>query len=372
MTLQKKIAFYAIMLSIPLLAVILSFSAYLGFKKLTFSYGYCGSYGQFDDELGWRLKPDASSCFSLKNQLAGVVYFDTKIFTNSGGFRDGAVGRPVPANAVMTIGDSWVFGYGVDHEQSFPSSLSQALGAPVINAGIPAYGSGSNLLLAARNAAQYRPSVVIYHTRGMHTRSLCSQAEAEATLVPCFTFDPKDNRVALIKPRPGAVAQAVSHNVYPGGSLTAGYDSLIRFMLFVRIPEVTREIMHRVLAPFGLGGRAEPAFDDKHIGAVLEFELREYRRLSEQHGFAFVLVDPVGTYGSAFAAVFGDRPPGAVYLGPADWQRGVSSKVRSLSESEAWVPMDGHYGPGQNRIVGEFLAGVLRERLPERVRARSN
>ena len=72
---SKKFVFYVIMVSIPVLALVLPVGGYLAYRKLTFSYDYCGSYGQFDAALGWRLKPDASSCLSLTNRLKGIVYF---------------------------------------------------------------------------------------------------------------------------------------------------------------------------------------------------------------------------------------------------------------------------------------------------------
>jgi hypothetical protein len=369
MTARRQLLFYVITFSVPLIVALVMFMAYLGVKKLTFSYGYCGSYGMLDDEVGWRLKPDATSCISLKNHLAGTTYFDTRIYTNNGGFRDAKVGGAVPAHALMTIGDSWTFGYGVDFEESFPYFLSQTLGAPLINAGIPAYGSGSNLLLAARNIEKHRPSVVIYHTRGMHTRSLCSQIQAESTLLPCFYFADRQQRVVLAKPKPGAVAEAAKHNVYPGGSLTAGYDSLLRFMLFVRIPEIASELRQRWTAVTGMGHPATPGFDDKNIPAVLQLELMEYRRLSEQYGFAFVLVDPVGTYRNAFVQVFGDGSR-AIYVGAPEWESQVAIPVRSLADKDAWVPMDGHYGREQNRIIGGYLARVLRERAPDQLKSK--
>jgi hypothetical protein len=92
------------------------------------------------------------------------------------------------------------------------------------------------------------------------------------------------------------------------------------------------------------------------------------QELSRQHGFALVLADPYEFYRSAFAAVFGTDAGRAVYLGQREWADNVESKLAGLTPDAAWVPMDGHYGRGQNRIVGEYLAGVIRERLPEQLR----
>lgn len=366
MSAGRKLVFYAMMLGMPLVAALLAIGGYYGMRKLALSHSYCGSYATFDDELGWRLKPNATSCMSLKNHLRGVVYFDTVVAINAGGFRDAKPGGEPPQRAVMAIGDSWTFGYGVNFEEAYPHFLSAALGVPAINAGVPGYGAGSNLLLLERNAARYRPAVVVYHTPGLHARSLCSAREAATTLVPCFHHTA--GGIALAVPKPGAVADAVQRNVYPGGSVTAGYASQLRFFLLVRIPEVAGEWGRKAAHLLGADATPEPGFDGAHTAAALEFELRRLQELSRQHGFALVLADPYEFYRSAFAAVFGTDAGRAVYLGQREWADNVESKLAGLTPDAAWVPMDGHYGRGQNRIVGEYLAGVIRERLPEQLR----
>ena len=84
---------------------------------------------------------------SLKNYITGKIYFDSNIYTNKMGFRDIKTNRDTPKGAIAVVGASVVFGYGVNYEETYPYLLSQKINFPVVNMGIPAYGSASSLLL---------------------------------------------------------------------------------------------------------------------------------------------------------------------------------------------------------------------------------
>lgn len=60
--------------------------------------------------------------------------------------------------------------------------------------------------------------------------------------------------------------------------------------------------------------------------------------------------------------MYGQFTNGFIYIGPREWRDNVEKKVTLLPEDQARVPMDGHYGRGQNRIIGDYLAAVLRDR----------
>jgi len=68
---------------IPLLAAI----GHYGYQKLNFSIDYGGSFGTFDDELGWTLKKNASSYIRGRSILTGETFFDSSVYTDDLGFR---------------------------------------------------------------------------------------------------------------------------------------------------------------------------------------------------------------------------------------------------------------------------------------------
>jgi hypothetical protein len=347
---RKKLIFSivtaALVVIVPLLVVI----GYFGFRKLTFSYDYCGSYGEFDSELGWRLKANASSCLSLKNKLSGKVFFDSKIYTDRMGFRASGRNQSTPAGAIVTIGDSWTFGYGVDYEQSYPYFLSSLSGVPVVNMGVPAYGSGNTLLLFRRNVHALRPKVVIYLSKGLWQRSLCSgQNAAMTTLVPCF-LTRADGTVELTSPRPGVVESAVRRHDYPGGSLTAGYDSFWTYLFIVK-PKELLGLTHKLAA--------DSAAPDV-LSAIFKYELNTYLQLAKDEHFKFVLVDPSNYYRPVAQGLERDD---FVYIGGSEqWQKNVEDKIARLAPERAYVPGDGHYGQDANRLIAGEIYRVLQAR----------
>lgn len=94
-----------------------------------------------DAELGVRLEPGASMRFQLRpNPL-------TTIHVNRAGYRGGE--WPSPAkDEVIVVGDSQVFGLGVEDDETFSARLAAASGRPVINAGVPTYGPAEYLAVA--------------------------------------------------------------------------------------------------------------------------------------------------------------------------------------------------------------------------------
>ncbi len=88
-----------------------------------------------DPELGVRLRPNASQRLALRN---GPV---TTLTTNALGFR-GSDWPPSAVDEMFVVGDSQVFGLGVEHDQTLAARLA-ALDEDhraVLNAGVPTYG----------------------------------------------------------------------------------------------------------------------------------------------------------------------------------------------------------------------------------------
>ena len=115
------------------------------------------SFIDHDPRLGWLLKPGASARHASED-------FDVSVAVNADGQREDRVYplERVPGKArVLCIGDSFTFGYGVEHEQSYCERLEQELeDTEVINMGVAGYGTDQQLLLLPRGLA-YRPDVVL-------------------------------------------------------------------------------------------------------------------------------------------------------------------------------------------------------------------
>lgn len=390
LTKQKKKFFYLLTVGLVIFIPLACFFGFFAFRKLTFSYDYCGSYGKLDEELGWKLKENASSCLSLNNFLTGETYFDSKIYTNNLGFRDIETNRDVPKGAITAIGDSWTFGYGINYEETFPYLLSQQIDFPVVNMGIPAYGSGSTLLLFERYVEQIHPPVVIYFTHGFWTRSLClSQTKPSDNLIPCFWWDDQNKQIELIKPPPGKVFEEAKKHSYPGGALTAGYNNWEYFLIIkplMMINSIKTSALNTIKSTWGLkqisptaakinratvqrklkhmrNEKYSPESDDAvafaQIDSVLKYTLRRYARLAKEYGFILLMVDNENFYKPYLEEAKRDFGVSIIHIGANEYEKEIEYPGSKLPPKLRNVPKDGHYAVGFNRLIAKKIARSL-------------
>lgn len=107
-----------------------------------------------DPELGVRLEPGATMRFQLrKNPL-------TTIHVNGRGYRGAE--WPAPGEGeVIVVGDSQVFGLGVEDDATFSAGLAARSGRTVINGGVPTYGPAEYLSVARELLAERKAKTVV-------------------------------------------------------------------------------------------------------------------------------------------------------------------------------------------------------------------
>ena len=119
---------------------------------------------QLDALVGWSLRPGAEGVETKE----GVAH----VRINSAGFRDREhdLGKPAGVYRIAMLGDSYVFGVGVEAADRVSDVLEQRLsGCPslagrkveVLNFGVAGYGPGQEMIVAERRALPYRPDVLV-------------------------------------------------------------------------------------------------------------------------------------------------------------------------------------------------------------------
>lgn len=345
------------MLAVPLAALPAAVLGYYTYKKLTAPAEMSGSYGVIDGELGWRLKPNATARHWMRDRVSGGTFFDAKIYTDNSGFRAAEPKGATPSGAIVAIGDSWTFGYAIDHEETFPAQLAQLLGRPVVNMGVPAYGSAQAVLLLERYVQELRPRLVIHLNLGLWQRSLChGAAPPRHILKPCFWRDPASREIRMVTPRPGYVDEMAAKNIFPGGWLTAGNMSWGYYLISRPVTKIKQLLTSAGLLP----GHQSDYDDDPMLGrAAIRYTLRRLGDLARSYDFRLVIVDPPGDYDEAcreLVPLLADR----LSCFPAGrWRRDVSEPASRLPEHERKVPGDGHFARGMNGLIAQSLARYL-------------
>ncbi|MDP3500033.1 MAG: hypothetical protein Q8S33_06865 [Myxococcales bacterium] len=108
-----------------------------------------------DASLGVKLAPNAQMKLKLGTNPT------TTIHTNALGFRGSDWASPAPTD-VLVVGDSQVFGLGVEDGETFSAQLAAIRKVNVLNAGVPTYGPGEYTALVERLVAERKPKHVVY------------------------------------------------------------------------------------------------------------------------------------------------------------------------------------------------------------------
>jgi lysophospholipase L1-like esterase len=116
---------------------------------------------EFDRDLGVVLRPGVNVRVKLP-RLGRTIRVTTVSHGQSVGFRDHAF-RGGPRVAIL--GDSYVFGYGVDQDETFPAQLERKLrssgrAVDVLNAGVPGYGARLERILLEKDVLPLHPALV--------------------------------------------------------------------------------------------------------------------------------------------------------------------------------------------------------------------
>lgn len=353
----RKFLFYVIMLAITVMLPIAAVLGYYSYRKLTAPAQVSGPYGEIDGELGWKLKPNATSRYWMEDKITGETIFDSRVYTNAQGFRDAMVGGSAPTGAIVAIGDSWTFGYAVNYDQSFPGQLERVLGAPVVNMAVPAYGSAQVILLLERYVSELEPRVVVHLNLGLWNRSLChGETRPDHILKPCFWWNPATRAIDLIAPRSGYVERLAAKGVYPGGWLTAGNSTWSYYLISRPIAKARQLLTAAGLMP---GHRSEYDTDPVLAPKAITYTLRRMGDLARQHGFAFVLADPPGDYARAYSELAAGYENSLYYFSRERWRDEIGAPASRLPAHDRRVPQDGHFGPGMNRLIAEALSQYL-------------
>jgi hypothetical protein len=122
-------------------------------EMLRFDADERGAIYQYDAELGWTGQPNTTKPFVRNSQHTATH--------NSMGLRDAEIsgdGRP----RILVLGDSFVWGFGVDVDDRFTNRLQAELANyRIVNAGVSGYGTDQEYLLMKRLWGRIQPAFVI-------------------------------------------------------------------------------------------------------------------------------------------------------------------------------------------------------------------
>ncbi len=112
---------------------------------------------EYDDKLGWDIKPN---CEAMLNEEE----FHTIIKTNNFGMRESEnFELENEKYRIAFVGDSFVWGYGVNEEERFTNIVQKRLGEEyeVMNFGVPGFSTDQYLLKIKEDVLKFNPDMII-------------------------------------------------------------------------------------------------------------------------------------------------------------------------------------------------------------------
>ena len=136
--------------------------------------------GKFDSELGWGYKENTSY------ELGGVKYAFGENGQRVGMASNGVITGQT--QNILVIGDSILFGHGIEASDTFSEKLQGRLGNKyhVMNFSVQGYGTDQIFLLMARLIPVYKPKVIITNYISDHDKRNVNQDRRY--MFPCMKF----------------------------------------------------------------------------------------------------------------------------------------------------------------------------------------
>ncbi len=100
----------------------------------------------YDPQLGWRMKP---------------LYEAEGVLHDEYGFRTVPEESAQTTRSFLFVGDSFTYGLGVSHTETFAARIGRKYNVRAINAGVNAYGADQSLLMLEKEGPGLSPSYVV-------------------------------------------------------------------------------------------------------------------------------------------------------------------------------------------------------------------
>lgn len=321
-----------------------------------------------DPELGRRLKPGMTGRIRVLNT------FDTEVRINSAGLRSSREIHPFPALGrprVLFLGDSFVFGWGVEEDQTLPAQLESALKAQgvtseVINAGVYAFDTG-HYVLWNRRLMSYGPTVTIV--------GFCLENDLYLSApAPAAVEAPVVHAAPASKPAPtlSSAYHWIKENVLIRSHLLA----LVRDQLYIRFPDIRKYL-------FALGVNEKRQIFLKEYPADLGAQVLRVRdnlrtlrdEVRAEGGHLLIVAIPMreqvysGEQIDRFPG-FDSQRPGQVLADLCDELDillvdllPVFKRLKGSSAERFYYETDPHFTPHGNRVAAEALVDTVRRYL---------
>jgi lysophospholipase L1-like esterase len=236
-------------------------------------------FWHYDDLLGWKHLPTEEGRFSLAD-------VDVEVTINGQGLRDRSYSYQPPEGVfrIVVLGDSFVWGFGVEQDEIFTEIMEQSQNnLEVINLGISGYSTDQEYLLLKQEGLKYNPQLILL--------MVFENDVADNTLSVNYHIYPKPrfsivNGELVLTHRPSPKVSLFRRAHYFLRTHLVAYNHLTRVLAYNSAPPIKRA--RDMIADIGLwlSGR-ENQDPYRLLFAILD----EMKALAEAHDAQLVIVE---------------------------------------------------------------------------------
>jgi hypothetical protein len=309
---------------------------------------------------GWHHDPGQHGIFESAE-------FRIAVSINQKGLRDRdySYERTSEKKRILVLGDSFVWGFGVEQDQIFTEQLEDLLpNVEVINAGVSGYSTDQELLWLKSEGVKYDPDLGILVVRGIDDSLNHLERVYVVYYKPRFTFG--ENGHLELQNVPVPQASAFERSLYLGRR----HSSLVNFL----IQNVRPTILQKLHGQGSFETQKLETFRESDASEQFTLTLAlidEIRRVAETENAQLMIVTNSifwwphqldATYEELVRALRDNYP----YVIDIEASTGYSS-------AQMTIPHDGHWNQDGHRFVAEQLLKFIEEnRLLEPEKPRSH
>lgn len=339
-------------------------------EKLRYLEGKTGHYQQIDigcsdQDLGWGFKPRARGTVLTSD-------FETAYIINSNGIRDKEYYPRNISNRfkIVALGESNVFGQGIDYGKRFTERIEQKLNnAEIINMAIWGFGIDQSFLQLKKDGFRYKPDLVILFIIE-DSLNRCGDFLSAIEYKPRFILSSDKTKLILqdtdfLKSRFGDRFVSKSNNSSEQANKRFSFIkkskllTLINYykkrkMINEKLEERDRIYWKNVLDEFYKRRRILQDYSKEDLRKIIFILLKEYKKLCDAHKINFLAVN-IDACKIPYLTDF-CYDLGIPYLDLYD------ILIRASNHNPLRFDIDPHYNEFAHRIIGEQVSMYIKDR----------
>lgn len=314
--------------------------------------GQLSKFWQYDSSLGWAHVPGMEGVFASHG-------FETDVTINAAGFRDDDVPieRPIAQARLLVLGDSLVWGFGVDDDDTVTAKLEAKLpNVEAVNLAVSGYSTDQELLLYRDLGHQYDADLVVLVVAYNDLRGNLSRKEYLIYGKPAFEWHGEELEVVN---QPVEKTPAIQHLLSQAAMRSYILTAAARILHDLSRPDLPHAGQNPQIATGEEEVKPGNEFEkSKQLRMLIALIVELRKSIYEKQGEVPLLVifsDGYDQHGRIAAEQLHQHSIDTILL---------DEHLRAEDPS-THVPDRLHWNPEGNDIVADVIADYVRKHLPD-------